>query len=435
MKTKPIQRHHRLLLIGLGCLIVVGGLLALSGHKFYSILPTYAQTHQEDHDHDHDHDLEANREDPAPPETEAEHEAEEEEHEEGVVHLSEAVREEFDIALATVEAGPLAHQLRLPGEIKLNDDALAHVAPRVAGMVEGVHKSVGDTVEAGELLAVVESRELAEAKAAYYAARERRSLTGSNLQREEKLWKAEISAERDYLEARQAHAEAQIALQAAAQQLHALGFSQEALDRLTLTPDTVFTRYALHAPIDGVIIQKHMTKGENVDSTTEAFTIADLSTVWVDITVYQKDLAHVRKGQSVTITNQHGLPTVAGKIAFVSPEIEAATRTTFARIILDNLTGELRPGLFVTGRITTEESQVDQRIPRSAITTIEEEDVVFVQTPEGFAVQAVELGRQNDTHAEVLRGLSPGARIAATNVLALKAQLDSAALEHAGHAH
>lgn len=351
------------------------------------------------------------------------------------VKFSSATLKEFDIELQTAGAGALHQYIELPGEIVLNADRLAHVVPRVPGIVRKVEATLGDQVSEGELLGVLESRELADAKAEYLAATERLKLARANFAREEKLYRKKVSAEQDFLDARQALAETRIALRSAEQKLHALGFSNAYLEELPNHADTSFTRYRITAPIDGTVIEKHITLGENIKEDDNVFTIADLSSVWVDIDIYQKDLGKVRKGQRVIIKPGHGLSEASGEIAWVSPLVGEETRTARARVILPNPEGVLRPGLFITARIATKQIKTEVVIPTSALQTIDGKPSVFVKTAEGFAARPVRLGARSGERIEVLSGLHPGERFAATNTFVLKSELNRSALEHAGHAH
>ncbi|MDT8443446.1 MAG: efflux RND transporter periplasmic adaptor subunit [Desulfuromonadales bacterium] len=361
-------------------------------------------------------------------------EEEEDEHGEEVVRLSEIEIREFGIGLATADAGRLDQYAELPGEIVLNADRLAHVVPRVPGIVREVRRTVGDTVKAGELLAIIESRELAGAKAAFLAAVEREVLARASFEREERLWQKKVTSEQEYLDTRQALAEARIARSSAEQQLHALGFSDSYLKELPEHPDAMYTRYELRAPFAGTIIEKHLTLGENVTTDTEIFTIADLSSVWVDINVYQKDLVLIRKGQSVVIEIGHGIPQVSGKIAWVGPLVGEATRTAKARVILVNPDGVLRPGLFVTAKVAVSSTVADIVIPKSALQSFEGRNVVFVQDEDGFEPRPVETGRENTTHVEILSGLQAGQSYVSQGAFTLKAQLSKGAFGD-GHNH
>lgn len=356
------------------------------------------------------------------------------EHGEDVVRLSAAEIKEFGIELATAAAGPLDQYAELPGEIVLNADRLAHVVPRIPGIVSEARKSLGDSVKAGDVMAVIESRELADAKADYLAASERRTLARANFEREERLWQKKITSEQEYLNARQALAEARIELNSAKQKLHALGFSDAYLKKLPNHPDATYTRYEIRAPFKGTIIEKHLTLGESVNEDAEIFTIADLSSVWVDINVYQKDLAQIRKGQTVMIEIGHGIPDAIGEIDWVGPLVGEVTRTAKARVILANPNGTLRPGLFVTAQVAVANTAAGIVVPKSALQTVEDRTVVFVQDEDGFEPRPVQTGLENATQVEILSGLEAGQAYVSKGAFTLKAQLSKGAFGD-GHNH
>lgn len=360
------------------------------------------------------------------------HEGTEEEHghgEEKLIKLGEAEMRKFGIEVATAGPGNMARQLSLPGEIALNTDRMAHIVPRVPGVVREVRKTLGDTVKQGEVMAVIESRELANAKAEYLAALEKVSLVEAKYLREEALWKKKISAEMDYLDARQAWAEAKITLRSEEQKLHALGFSRDYLNRLPRMPDEAFTRFEIVAPFDGTVIGRHITRGEVLKDETEVFQIADLSSVWVNVSVYQKDLQIVRKGQSVIVSTGHDGNSGKAEIAFVSPLVKEETRTALARVILANPSGYWRPGMFVNVKLTVDESSAPVMVPKTALQTLEDQTVVFVRTKEGFEARPVKVGRTTDDQVEILSGLSSGEAFAAKGVFALKSELKKETLQ------
>ncbi|KJS32778.1 MAG: hypothetical protein VR64_04320 [Desulfatitalea sp. BRH_c12] len=383
------------------------------GHDEPDAPEAHETAHDEDEDEDEDEDAHAD--------------------EHVVVHLSDAQLIEFDITLAEAKPGQIATFVDLPGEIVINDDQLAHIVPRVAGTVRKVHKKLGDPVVAGEILAEIESRELAELKVAYLSARERHSLAREFFEREKALWQKKISAEQDFLSARQALSEARIALQSARETLRALGFSEKALAKQATEQDTL-TRYLLTAPFGGTIIQRHLTLGETVKDDAQVFMVADLSSVWVDIQVYSKDLPIVAKGQSVTVDAGHQLTTGQGTIAYVGPIIGETTRTAPARVVLDNRDGRWRPGTFVTARIATGNHEVPLLIPRSALQTIDDRQVVFVRKAEGFEPETVTLGRSDAEHVEILTGIALGQTYVSKGAFTLKAQLSKNSFGD-GHNH
>ena len=351
-----------------------------------------------------------------------------------VVHLQPEELAEFGIEVAQAGPGDLSLYVDLPGEVVLNADRLAHVVPRVSGTVREVRKTVGDSVKAREIMAMIESRELAEAKAAFLAATEREKLALANFQREERLWRKKVTSEQEYIDARQALAEARIAETSAEQQLHALGLSDTELKELPEHSDATYTRYVIRAPFAGTIIERHLTLGENINADADVFTIADLSSVWVDINVYQKDLVRIRKGQIVVIEIGHDIPTVSGKIAWVGPLVSEATRTAKARVVLTNPDGLLRPGLFVIARVAVGSKAAAIVVSATALQTFEMRNVIFVRTDEGFEPQPVEIGQQNATHVEILSGLEAGQTYVTQGAFTLKAQLSKGAFGD-GHDH
>ena len=127
------------------------------------------------------------------------------------------------VAIETAGPGTLDIELTFMGDISVNEDTMAHVTARVPGTVVEIRKTLGDTVKKGDVLAVIASRELADAKAEYLAARERSDLSQSRFDREDHLYQQKLSSESVYLDAKQARADARITLRSSHQKLHALG--------------------------------------------------------------------------------------------------------------------------------------------------------------------------------------------------------------------
>ena len=348
------------------------------------------------------------------------------------VRLTAAEIKEFEIEVREAGPGIMHLEKTFPGEIHVNEDRYAHVVPRVPGIVRSVRKSLGDQVRAGEVMAVLESRELADAKASYLAALERAELARSNFEREERLYEKEISSEQEYLEARQALAEARIELRSGRQKLRALGFSDSYIQGLPDEDDASLIQYPLFAPFTGTVVEKHIVQGEALDADADAFEVADLSTVWVDLSIYQKDMGLIEEGQTVVIAS--GAHRERGEISYVRPIVGEETRTALARVVVPNPHGAWKPGMFVNGRISVDATEVPVVVPKSAIQNVDGETVVFVRTPEGFAPQPVVLADENSEQVAIASGLSPGDEYVASGGFALKSQLQKGEMD-AGHAH
>jgi cobalt-zinc-cadmium efflux system membrane fusion protein len=351
-----------------------------------------------------------------------------------VVKLGEAEQREFGIEVGTAGSGPLRLHVTLPGDVALNADRRAHVVPRVSGVVQAVHQTLGDVVRVGDVLAVLDSRELADLKSAYLTAAAQVDLAQATFNRETDLRQQKISSEQELLQAKQELAAAKISKRAAAQKLRALGFTDPDIARLSQQPSETFTHYAITAPFDGTIIERHISLGEVLQDDAAAFVVADLSTVWVDLRVYPKDLPFVRSGQTAVIAAGHGIPDAEGTIAYMEPVIGGQTRTSLARVILPNPDRLWRPGLFVTASVDVASHEVSFLVPKTALQTVDNQPVVFIQTPEGFVPQTVTFGHKNDVYIEVTSGLTSGQRYVTRGTFTLKAQLAKGSFGD-GHNH
>jgi cobalt-zinc-cadmium efflux system membrane fusion protein len=187
--------------------------------------------------------------------------------------------------------------------------------------------------------------------------------------------------------------------------------------------------YEIRTLIDGIVLAKHLTRGEAVDREQQAFVVADLSTVWVDLSVYQRDLARIAVGQRVRIRAASDGPDAEGTISYLTPALDRVTRTATARVVLDNPGRKFLPGMLVSAR-TLDTAEAALAVPRDAVQSLDGRPSVFVETPEGFAAREITLGREGESRAEVLSGLAPGERIAVTNTFLLKAELARAEAEH-----
>ena len=342
--------------------------------------------------------------------------------EDGPLVLSEKAIRESGIEVAAASGGELEQTLTLPGEIVLNADKVAHIVPRVAGIVRRVDKNLGDDVQAGELMAILESRELAEAKAAYLAAQQRLALAEANLKSAAELHTKKIMPDLEFLAIQKAKAEAEIEFKSADNKLHALGISEEQLQEMPNHAASL-AMYELRAPFVGTVVEKHCSLGEVLGGESDAFVLADLSTVWVKITVYTQDMGRVRIGQAVQIRADGVGTTATGNVCYVAPVANEATRTLYARVDLPNPERQWRPGTFVTASVVFDRETVPVVVPIDALQRLKSDSVVFVAEGEGFEPRTVTVGRMNGTRAEIIDGLKPGERYVVKGAVVLKAEL------------
>ncbi|MYM69672.1 efflux RND transporter periplasmic adaptor subunit [Pseudoduganella sp. FT55W] len=339
------------------------------------------------------------------------------------ITLSEAQIKAAGVVVASAAPAQISTILALPGEIRFNDDRTAHVVPKLAGVVTAVHAQLGETVQRGQLLAVLASSALSEQRSELLTAQKRLALASTTLERERKLWQDQISAEQDYLHARQAAAEAELAVQNARQKLSVLGTGA--------APGAQLNQLELRAPFTGVVMEKHLALGEAIKEDANVFTISDLSTVWADFAVPPQDLNRVRVGDTVTVRATAFAAQAEGKISYVGSLLGEQTRTANARVALTNPERAWRPGLFVNVEVQSGRSAAAVTVAADAVQTVDGQPAVFVRNAQGFHVQPVVLGRSDGQRTEILQGLAAGVQYAAANSYVLKAELGKDSAEHA----
>jgi cobalt-zinc-cadmium efflux system membrane fusion protein len=197
----------------------------------------------------------------------------------------------------------------------------------------------------------------------------------------------------------------------------------------TIESNQSLTTYELKAPIDGTVIDRDGTLGEFASEAKPIFTIADLSTMWMDLSVYRRDFSKVRIGDPVSIDVGDGGPIIESKIDYLSPIGVSDTQSSVARSVVPN-DGRLRPGLFVDGRIVLSARPVDVAISASALQTLEGKTVVFVRDGDKFSTREVELGGRDADWVEVTFGLVAGDVYAAKNSFVIKAEIGKAGAAH-----
>ncbi len=261
------------------------------------------------------------------------------------IQLTAAQREEFGVDVRVAAPAEIDIVVELPGEVRPDQNRVAHLVPRFSGIAVEVRRQIGDEVEAGEVLARIESNE---------------SLSS----------------------------------------------------------------YSIQSLIQGTVVARHLTLGEEVSQETLVFTVANLDTVWVDLSVYQSDQARVRVGNRVRILADRDHVSGLQRIAYVSPILDRKTRTATARVILPNPDRRWKPGLFVTGEVVVDSKRAAVAVPRSAIQTLDGLPVVFVLDGDRFTPRPVRKGLSDQDRIEILEGLSVGESYAARGSFLLKSELE-----------
>ena len=326
------------------------------------------------------------------------------------------------------EVGPakIAKRLVVPGTVVPDAGRVARVSVKLSGTVADLRKNIGDDVVKGEVLAVLESSQMADAKSEYLSARLTNELQQDLTSRDKLLWEGRAAPEQQYIKSRSAAAQTVMRLSIARQKLLALGVSDGDIAGIPSAPDGTLRSQDIVAPISGRIAERKVEKGAAVgrDSLeTELFNIVDLGKVWVDLSVSSSDLPSIHEGQAVRIASRALPESGTAKIIFVSPLLDKDTRNARVAAELDNSSGRWRPGSFVTASIALEERNAAIVVPITALQTIDGNKCVFVRSADGFEKRDVVLGQRDGDLIEVVSGLSTGETIAVSNTFSLKAEI------------
>jgi cobalt-zinc-cadmium efflux system membrane fusion protein len=343
-----------------------------------------------------------------------------------LVKLTDEQVTEAHIDVTSVVAGVLARRIVVPGTIIPDADRIARVAVKLSGTVAELRKKIGDTVLKEEVLAVLESREVADAKSEYLAARLTRELQEDLFERDKSLWEKRAGTEQQYLRSRNLAALVGMKLNIARQKLFALGLGEDDIATLPELPEPLLRRQEIRSPLAGQVVERKVDLGMAVgrdNLETELFVIIDLDRVWVELAVSPSDLPAIKVGQPVSLTARAIIDKAVGKVVFISPLVDKESRSTRVVTEVANSDGVWRPGAFVTAAIAVGEQPIALAVPVSAVQTIGNEKIVFVRVPEGFEKRPVTLGRNDERMAEVVSGLEAGETIAVSNTFVLKAEL------------
>ncbi|UFX42415.1 efflux RND transporter periplasmic adaptor subunit [Bradyrhizobium sp. 41S5] len=362
-----------------------------------------------------------------PPRAEARHEAP------GHIELSEDQIRESGITLAPASGGMLKRHFLAPGSLIPDADHIGRVSVRVLATVTELRKRLGDVVEKGEIVAAIESREVADAKSEYLAARLTNDLQQTLYARQKTLVETRIVSENEFLRTRLTANDAQIKLDGARQKLFALGLSEsEIADLPSQPPESLRTQF-LRAPISGRVSERRVDLGGLIGregQESELYVIVNLDDIWVDLAVSPEDISAVREGVSVKIRAIGTEDEASAGVIFVSPLLDRETRNARVIATMPNKDHRWKPGTFVTAEVPLSGAPSTVMVSKKAIQTIKGTPTVFVRDADGFEARSVRTGREDDDDLEIVAGLAAGETIAVQNTFTLKAEVEKDEAEH-----
>jgi membrane fusion protein, heavy metal efflux system len=322
------------------------------------------------------------------------------------------------VQIVTVQPTTLTRTLRLTGSVAYNAFKTTPVITQVGGPVSRILVVPGQQVKAGQPMLDVSSPDYSQLLDAYLKAADSYRLADKFYLRAQDLYQHHAIAQRDLEQAESDRNQAQADLNAADQGMKILGIKSPG--DLAKAPSSALI--PVLAPISGEVVERLVSPGQVVQAgQTQAFTISDLSTVWVLANVYQGDLASIRSGDDVVVQNDAYPGTFHGRISYVSPALDPNTRTLQARIVVENPGEKLKRDMYCTVIVTAGSMANAIAVPDSSVLRDDNnQPFVYLATGNQFGRRDVEIGQSVNGQTQILRGLSTGEKVVGDGSLFLQ---------------
>jgi RND family efflux transporter MFP subunit len=353
----------------------------------------------------------------APPETEPAGEA--------VVTIAPEIAQRAGIVVERASEAKTSAALRVPGTVEPNAYRQVVVTPIAGGRVTRVLVELGDRVRRGQPLASVYSPELADAQSRLIALRAELGASAQEVNRTRRLVEIGAASRQELERIEAAHAGRVAAADGARSRLVLLGMPEPAIERLA-AGSRVAAIIDVPAPLDGVVTERMANTGLNVDPSTPLFTVVNLAGVWVVGDLFERDLPQVDVGSQAIVTVA-AVPgrTYEGKVTYIDPQVNPATRTARMRVEIDNTDRRLRLGMLAEVSISTGGGAAVVLVPRDAVQTVGDRHLVYVPAPDvpgRYLERTVQVGNRRDARIEIREGLDPGESIVTGGSFYLRAE-------------
>lgn len=349
---------------------------------------------------------------------------------EGALKLSNEQIQAAGIKVEVIEAQEVNDEIVVTATIQPNRDRLARVAPRVASRIVRVQANLGDRVRAGQVLAQLDSVEIGEAFSGYWQAQSQHKVAKADFERAQRLYSEQIVPQKEFLRAQGEAEKAATALRVTGERLRLLGANVASEQR-----QGTESMFPVTAPFSGTVIEKHAVLGELGQPDKPLFTVADLSTVWIEGSVFEKDVGKLRVGAAAEVTVAAFPGQVfKGRIGHIASVMDKETRTLKARIEVPNPDQRLVPEMFATAAIATASAGKAILLPEDAVVLVDGKPTVFVEDADGFEPRQIEPGDKLRGRVVIKNGIKTGDLVVIAGTYALKARMLKSQIGE-GHAH
>lgn len=332
------------------------------------------------------------------------------------IRFSDAFSKRAGITTEPVTVEKLSPVITVTGTMTYDPRRFAAVGARITGRVKKLTKVVGDKVKAMEVIAELESAELGRAEAAVLSARAKETAAEADFKRERRLADAKISPERDAEAAAATYSATRADRIAAERTVEALGGDL----------DTNIGIMTLRSPIDGRVVALKASRGKTLETSDTIYEIADLSVLWVHLSVFERDVSAIQVGDKVALVSQTGTgEPLMGTVEHVGDIIDPDTRAAEVRVVVQNEPQTLRPGQSVVARINTTGPAADAlSVPKVAVTRVDGKPTVFVVHDKNTVEpRQVQVGPEDAKRVAIVSGLKEGDKIVMEGMFSLKSEI------------
>jgi len=370
-----------------------------------------------------------------------------EEHEHHILKISEEEQKEWGITIGSPRKQTASSRIEVPGTLELNQNKTAHISSFVNGQITDLSADLGDQVKKGQTLLVINSPDYAKAQADFLITRAKMNFSSEEYDRAEMLLKEKAIEEKEFLKRKAEYERLATEYGALGSELHSYGITHDQID--VLIEKCKYLRekeykceiaepfLPILAPLSGTVIFRDAVRGDHVEPGKIIFTTSDLTTLWAELDAYEKDIPHIKKDSTILIRSSlYPQITFPGAITYISDVIDPELRTIEIRAEVKNKENLLKPHMYITGLIESQNTQKQVlTVPEEAVQNLEGEKIVFVLNPDQeFEVRHVKPGDKIGDQMIISEGLTEDDRVVLEGAFTLKSELNKAAFGH-HHAH
>jgi membrane fusion protein, heavy metal efflux system len=335
----------------------------------------------------------------------------------GVVRLDASQLQQVHIEELAVDSSAAA--IKATGTVEFNADRMAKLLPPVPGQVQDLAVNVGDSVHKDQVLFVLSSRDVAAAVADHVASEKDAELAAKNFAMTQDLFEHDVASRMALAQSESELAKARSKVMQTAETLRVLGLDPHTGD----APMTAPPRVPVRTPIDGTVIDRTVTTGQFVgNESSPLMTIADLSSVWVQGDIFERDLRHITVGQKADVTTAaYPADQFSAEVSRIASIVDAQTRTAKVRFLVANVAARLKPGMFASISLHVSDGASFLTIPAKAVFVEDGQTYAYVQTgPGAFARRRVDTAVSGSDRLRVVSGVEAGDRVISDGALLLR---------------